>query len=83
MKEQLKTPLIVAVAVVALAFAVFMGMRFTNAGNLDQGQTNYTPGTPPWMEKDAAKQGPGGAPGGGTPGAPPGMGAPIVNSRGN
>ena len=28
-------------------------------GNLDQGQVKYTPGVPPWQEKDPAKRGPG------------------------
>lgn len=55
------------------------------AGNLDQGQVKYTPGVPPWQEKDPAKKGPGAAPqtqptpdpaGQNTTDAPPGGGPP-------
>jgi hypothetical protein len=69
MKEQLKTPLIVIAAIVAVALAVFMVTKAAGGGNLDQGQVKYTPGVPPWQESDPSKQGPGGAPGGGGPGA--------------
>lgn len=91
MKQELKTPILIVLAVVAVAFAVWIGMRtIGGAGNLDQGQIKYTPGKPPWEETDPNKQGPGGAPGmgqtapGGTPpaNAPQGMGAPQLGNTG-
>ncbi|HLO99934.1 MAG TPA: hypothetical protein VK171_15165 [Fimbriimonas sp.] len=82
MKEQLKTPLIVIAAIVAVALAVFMAIKSSGGGNLDQGQVKYTPGVPPWQETDPSKQGPGGAPGGGGPGAvaPSAPGTPPPSS---
>lgn len=83
MKEQLKTPIIVIVAVVALVILGFVIKKAMNAGNLDQGQVKYTPGVPPWEEKDPSKRGPGAAPTSNQPGAPvqPGgqaqSGAPV------
>ncbi len=79
MKAEIKTPVLVAIVVVAVAVVgYFIVKSVSNAGNLDQGQVQYTPGKPPWEETDPNKKGPGGAPGGGGPGAPPppGMGGP-------
>jgi len=76
MKAEIKTPVLVAVVVIAVAVVgYFILNSVTNAGNLDQGQVKYTPGKPPWEETDPCKKGPGGAPGGGGPGATPGGGA--------
>jgi hypothetical protein len=70
MKAEIKTPVLVAIAVVVVAVAAFFLLNaIGNAGNLDQGQVQYTPGKPPWEETDPNKKGPGGAPGGGGPGA--------------
>jgi len=91
MKEQIKTPILIVIAVV---FVVAVGLwgysTIGKAGNLDQGQIKYTPGTPPWLEKDPNKRGPGGPSGAGvvtsqTGGAPsqPGMpvGPPVISSQ--
>ena len=77
MKAEIKTPVLVAVVVIAVAVVgYFILNSVSNSGNLDQGQVKYTPGKPPWEETDPSKKGPGGAPGGGGPGAPAG-GAPA------
>ena len=71
MKQQVKTPLLVTVAVIAAAVLIYFGAKLIGStGDLDQGQVKYTPGKPPWEETDPSKRGPGGAPGGGGPGAP-------------
>ena len=97
MKQEIKTPLIVTVvAVVALVLGYFGYQSIARAGNLDQGQVNYTPGKPPWEETDPSKRGPGGPPGGGgVPGpaastapstaqpqanVPPGLTAPTIDN---
>jgi len=90
MKEQVKTPLLVAVIVIAVGIFGYLGMKAMGAGDLDQGQVKYTPGKPPWMETDPSKRGPGGTPAGGTPpanlnpgvagGPPPGMSAPVLGN---
>lgn len=86
MKQEIKTPLLIAIAAVALIGLAVWGFSFmNNTGNLDQGQIKYTPGKPPWMENDPSKQGPGGAPGQATPGqgAPgPGVAPPAINNGG-
>lgn len=57
MREELKTPLMIALAVVAVALLAFFGYRtIGGAGQLDQGQIEYTPGVPPWMEPGAQGQ---------------------------
>ncbi len=75
-----------------LLIAISTVLAGCGAGNLDQGQVKYTPGVPPWQEKDGSKKGPGGAPGGGGPGsaapeslenttqAPPGGGPPGMTA---
>lgn len=65
MKEQAKVPVIVIVVVLVAALLFYFGSKAFKAGNLDQGQVNYTPGKPPWQETDPSKKGPGGPPGGG------------------
>lgn len=64
MRDQVKTPIIVVAAILVIGVVVFFAMKAFNAGNLDQGQVEYTPGVPPWLEKDPNKQGPGTTPGG-------------------
>lgn len=84
MKEQVKLPVIIVIAIAAVGLMAWGGMKAMSAGDLDQGQVKYTPGKPPWEESDPSKKGPGGAPGGGGPGAssptPPGMSPPIVGN---
>lgn len=76
MKKEVKTPLLVVIAVVAVAVLIYFGAKLIGStGDLDQGQVKYTPGRPPWEETDPSKKGPGGPPGGGGPGAPQGAGA--------
>lgn len=70
MKDEVKTPVLVVLAVVVLGLVVFFAIKAFNAGNLDQGQVQYTPGVPPWEEKDPNKRGPGAAPPSSQPGAP-------------
>jgi len=70
MKDEVKTPVIVVLAVVVIGLIVFFAVKAFNAGNLDQGQVQYTPGVPPWQEKDPNKRGPGGAPALNQTGAP-------------
>jgi hypothetical protein len=89
MKEQIKVPVLVVSVIALVALCLFMGTKAMHAGDLDQGQVQYTPGKPPWLEKDPTKKGPGGAPpsvpaGGpsvddGTH-APPGVGAPVIGN---
>lgn len=90
MKQEIKTPILIVVAVVAVIGLAVWGFSFVNnTGNLDQGQIKYTPGVPPWMENDPSKQGPGSAPGGGAQpsaspqGSPgPGVAPPAVSNSG-
>jgi len=82
MKAQVKTPILIAVVVVLVGGVVYWGMKsIGEAGGLDHGQVQYTPGKPPWMETDPNKKGPGNGPPTSAPGAPaaPGAqtGAPI------
>jgi len=56
LKGEVKTPFIVIVAVIALALIGFGLKKALSAGDLDQGQVKYTPGVPPWMEKDPTKK---------------------------
>jgi hypothetical protein len=57
MKTEVKTPVILAVVVVFLAGFVYWGYgALAGVGSLDKGQVNYTPGKPPWLEKDASKK---------------------------
>jgi hypothetical protein len=96
MKGEVKTPVIVVVVILVLGVVVYFGMKMmSGAGGLDQGQIQYTPGTPPWMEKDPNKKGVGGlgSHGAGAPpaastnnapaNAPPGMGAPVLGNGGS
>lgn len=62
MKDEVKTPVIVVAALVVIGLIVFFAMKALNAGNLDQGQIQYTPGVPPWQETDPNKRGPGSGP---------------------
>jgi hypothetical protein len=94
MKQEVKTPLIVAiVALVVIAVGYFGFKTMSGAGGLDQGQVKYTPGKPPWEETDPSKKGPGGPPPVvpsappqtatmSTDPIPPGMSAPTVNNSG-
>jgi len=69
MKTQVKTPVLVAVAVVLLGGIGYWGVKsMGSAGDLDQGQIKYTPGKPPWLEN-----------GGGNKAQPPG-GAPVIDN---
>lgn len=63
-----------------LLFFGFVGLLLVGcgAGNLDQGQVKYTPGVPPWQEKDPAKKGPGGP--GSQTGAAPAASTPAPGS---
>jgi len=70
MKEQIKTPVLVAIVAVVVAVVAYFGFKsISGAGNLDQGQIKYTPGKPPWEEKGAN---------GAASGAP--AGAPAINN---
>ncbi|MFN3683464.1 MAG: hypothetical protein ACK41F_05955 [Fimbriimonadaceae bacterium] len=78
MREEVKTPLIVAVIAIVVAVVAYFGWKtLSTAGNLDQGQVRYTPGKPPWEEADPSKRGPGGA-----PTNVPVAGPPTVNNQG-
>lgn len=98
MKAEVKTPVLVGVVVAAiLVLSYFLLKTMGSAGNLDQGQVQYTPGKPPWEETDANRKGPGTSPGGSPPSgapsaapattpmgaapAPPGMSAPEISSK--
>lgn len=63
-----------------LAILASVALVGCGVGNLDQGQVKYTPGVPPWQEKDPNKKGPGGSPSGGGPGAGS-PAAPAQNSQ--
>jgi hypothetical protein len=76
MKTEVKTPVLIAVVAVAvLVLGYFLLKTMGSAGNLDQGQVQYTPGKPPWEETDANRKGLGASPG--APGAAP-VGAPSA-----
>lgn len=61
MKSEVKTPVVIVAVVVLVLVLGLMGMKFIGSvGNLDQGQVSYTPGVPPWMQKDPTKRGPAG-----------------------
>jgi len=63
MKAQVKTPVLIAVAVVLLGGIGYWGMQtISNTGSLDHGQIKYTPGKPPGFDADAKNQGRGAAP---------------------
>jgi len=65
MKTQVKTPVLVAVAVVLIGGIGYFGFKtMGSAGDLDHGQIKYTPGKPPWLDKASGNkaQAPGGAP---------------------
>lgn len=98
MKGEVKTPVIIAVVAIAVVVLGYFLLKTMNgAGNLDQGQVQYTPGKPPWEETDASKKGTGASPG--TPGqqpgsattpppapngsapVPPGMSAPTLGNK--
>jgi len=84
MKDQVKTPILVAIVVLAVGVIGYFGVKSMSAGDLDQGQVKYTPGKPPWMETDDSKKGPGGGP---PPAAssdrmPPGMTPPAIGGNG-
>lgn len=85
MKSEVKTPVIVAVAIVALiVLGYFLVKTMGGAGNLDQGQVQYTPGKPPWEETDPSKKGPGASPGSPSGGPPAGApsAAPVTTPSG-
>lgn len=68
--------------VTLLAVLASVALVGCGVGNLDQGQVKYTPGVPPWQEKDPSKKGPGAAPGGGGPGGGgPGAGGPAAPAQ--
>jgi hypothetical protein len=73
--------------VLIIVVVAYFGFKTVgNAGNLDQGQVKYTPGVPPWMEKDPNKRGPSGgttAPpyAQQTTQSPPGMSVPNLAGR--
>lgn len=57
MKNEVKTPVLIGIVVVLVGGIVVLGFKFLDGvGNLDHGQISYTPGVPPWMEKDPAKR---------------------------
>ena len=56
MKGEVKLPAIIVACLLALGVVVFGLSKAMNAGDLDQGQVKYTPGVPPWLEKDAGKK---------------------------
>ena len=87
MKAQVKGPVVVIAIIAVVGFVVYLGMNtISNSGGLDHGQIKYTPGKPPWMEKDSSKKGPGGSPGvaNSNGSAAPGMpgGSPVINNTG-
>lgn len=52
MKSEVKTPVLIVAVVVLVALAGFAILKFAGGGgDLDQGQVKYTPGVPPWMDK--------------------------------
>ena len=75
MKQEIKTPVLIVIAVLVLAgVGYFIMQSVGNAGNLDHGQVKYNPGVPPFLEKDPTKRGPGGSTPNAQPGAPPAPG---------
>jgi hypothetical protein len=57
MKTEIKTPVLVGVMVVLVGGLIVFAMKyFSGVGSLDHGQIAYTPGVPPWGEKDPAKK---------------------------
>jgi hypothetical protein len=64
MKGEVKLPVIIVAVIAVVGLAIFLGSKAFGAGDLDQGQVKYTPGKPPWEEKDPSKRGPGGPPSG-------------------
>jgi hypothetical protein len=80
MKDQVKAPIIV-VAVVAIVGALFFfGSKAMSAGDLDQGQTKYTPGKPPWEDPLQKGNNNGRAPIPDQPTAPPSGGPPGLTA---
>jgi hypothetical protein len=78
MKTQVKAPILVAVGVLFVGGIVYWGIKSVgDAGSLDHGQIKYTPGVPPWLEKDPSKKGPGGTPGASGSAAPGTQGMPV------
>lgn len=57
MKSEVKTPVLVGIIVIFVGCLIaFMVKYMGNVGSLDHGQVSYTPGVPPWAEKDPAKK---------------------------
>ena len=57
MKNEVKTPVLIGIVVVLVGGLVVFGLKYINGvGSLDHGQISYTPGVPPWDEKDPAKR---------------------------
>lgn len=55
MKSELKPPVFVAAIVALVVVLGFVIFKFAgSSGDLDQGQVKYTPGVPPWMDKEAS-----------------------------
>ena len=83
MNERLKLIGVGVFAVAVLIGVVFAVKAVFTAGNLDQGQVQYTPGVPPWQEKDPSKRGPGAAPGDAkAPAVPQGSSTTAVSTQG-
>jgi hypothetical protein len=86
MKTQVKGPVLAAIVAAALAVLGYFGYKsMSTVGSLDNGQVKYTPGTPPWLEKDPSKRGPGASPPIATSAAPPQapnmpVGPPVVDN---
>lgn len=78
MKDQAKLPVIVLVVVVAVGLLFFFGSKAMSTGNLDQGQVKYTPGVPPWQEKNNAGNQPSEV---GSNGLPAGMTQPSIGGN--
>ncbi len=61
MKTEVKSPAVVAAVIAFVLLLGYFGFRYMNSvGSLDHGQVSYTPGVPPWLEKDPTKRGPAG-----------------------
>lgn len=96
MKDQVKAPVIVVVVIAIVGLIFFFGSKAMSVGDLDQGQAKYTPGVPPWNDKNrtAAPMDPRAsntadfaptsdrAPSATTGSMPAGMGAPVINNQG-
>lgn len=52
MKDQVKAPVIVVAVIALVALVFFFGSKAMSVGDLDQGQAKYTPGVPPWQDKN-------------------------------